>query len=152
MSYNILIVDDEPENLRALERLFRGEYQVTTANSGNEALALLEKDDFALLITDQRMPEMTGIELLKATVTLRPKMVRIILTGYTDTDALVEAINCGQVYRYITKPWSNGDLRLTVKRALEHFEVNRGTYNLSLSYERLLARMGQIQELASVEQ
>jgi DNA-binding NtrC family response regulator len=152
MSYKILIVDDEPENLRALERLFRGEYQVTTTNSASEALEQLEKEDFALLITDQRMPVMTGIELLKITVTLRPRMVRIILTGYTDTDALVEAINCGQVYKYITKPWSNEDLKLTVKRALEHYEVNRGIYNLSLSHERLLARMGQIQELATLEQ
>ena len=115
MSYKILIVDDEPANLRTLVRLFRDEYQVLTAGSGAEALQLLGQHDFALLITDQRMPGMTGIELLKNTVLLRPRMVRMILTGYTDVEALVEAINCGEVYRYVTKPWNNDELRLTVK-------------------------------------
>src|SRR6266852_5443582 len=92
MSYKILIVDDEPANSRTLARLFREDYEVLTAASGDEALALLGQHDVALLITDQRMPGMTGIELLKKTVPLRPRMVRIILTGYTDVDALVEAI------------------------------------------------------------
>ena len=104
MSYKILIVDDEPANLRTLARLFREEYQVMTAGSGAEALELLIQHDVALLITDQRMPGMTGIELLKNTVSLRPRMVRMILTGYTDVEALVEAINCGEVYRYVTSP------------------------------------------------
>ncbi|HLA10183.1 MAG TPA: response regulator [Pyrinomonadaceae bacterium] len=151
MTYKILIVDDESANLRALERLFRTDYDVMTAGSGADALELLKEPDFALIITDQRMPAMTGIELLKATVSLRPRMVRIILTGYTDIDALVEAINCGQVYRYITKPWNNEELRLTVKRALEHFEVNKGMFDLAVSHERLIARMGEIHKLASVD-
>jgi DNA-binding NtrC family response regulator len=102
-------------------------------------------------ITDQRMPEMTGIELLKNTVALRPRMVRMILTGYTDVDALVEAINCGQVYRYVTKPWSNEELRLTVQRALEHFETNRERYELELANQRLRLRIREIQELATLE-
>src|ERR1700753_298367 len=117
MNYKIMIVDDEPANLRLLERLFRRDYQVLTAASGAEALRLLEQHDVALLITDQRMPGMTGIELLKHTAPLRPHMVRIILTGYTDVTSLVEAINCGQVYKYVTKPWNNDELRLTVSRA-----------------------------------
>lgn len=150
MKYKILIVDDEPANLRALERLFRADYEVLTAPSGAEALELLDHHDVALLITDQRMPEMTGIELLKKTVTLRPRMVRIILTGYTDIDALVEAINCGQVYRYVTKPWNNEELRLTVRRALEHYETNKNIYELSLVNERLVSRMHEIHQLATV--
>src|ERR671938_250642 len=113
MPFKILIVDDEPANLRLLERLFRRDYAVVAAPSGGEALRLLEQHDVALLITDQRMPGMTGIELLKRTAALRPHMVRIILTGYTDMEALVDAINCGQVYRYVAKPWNNEDLRLT---------------------------------------
>src|SRR6266480_5820484 len=125
MPYKILIVDDEPANLRALQRLFRDTYEVLAVDSGKEALELLLQHDIPLLITDQRMPGMTGIELLKDTVSLRPQMVRIILTGYTDVDALVEAINCGQVYRYVTKPWNNEELRVTVKRALEHYETNK---------------------------
>src|SRR5690242_10349860 len=112
MSYKILVVDDEAANLRALERLFREDYEVLTADSGAEAFDLLGQHDVAVLITDQRMPEMTGIELLKNTASIRPRMVRMILTGYTDVDSLIEAINCGQVYRYIGKPWNNEELKL----------------------------------------
>ena len=150
MKYKVLIVDDEPANLRALERLFRAQYEVLTAGSGAAALEILGEHDVALLIADQRMPEMTGIELLKRTVTIRPRMVRIILTGYTDVEALVEAINCGQVYRYVTKPWSNEELQLTVKRALEHYETNKNQFELELANQRLLARLREIQMLASV--
>ena len=141
MSYKIMIVDDEPANLRLLERLFRRDYQVITAPSGQEALQLLSQHDVALLITDQRMPGMTGIELLKRTAELRPHVVRIILTGYTDIGALVEAINCGQVYKYVTKPWSNDDLRLTVERALEHYETNKSRYELEQANRRLSVRL-----------
>ncbi len=141
MPYKMLIVDDEPANVRLLERLFRREYQVLTANSGAEALALLSQHEVALLITDQRMPGMTGTELLKHAAALRPHMVRIILTGYTDVGALVEAINCGQVYKYVTKPWDNEDLRLTASRALEHYEANKGHYELTLVNQRLNVRL-----------
>ena len=151
MSYKILIVDDEPANLRVLDRLFRSQYEVLTAPSGTDALELLRHHDVALLITDQRMPEMTGIELLKKTVPLRPRMVRMILTGYTDVDALVEAINCGHVYRYVSKPWNNDELSLTVKRALEHYETNKRKSELESANERLLGRMREIQELATLD-
>jgi two-component system sensor histidine kinase/response regulator len=149
MSNKILIVDDETANLRALERLFRDDYEVLTAGSGAQALELLGQHDVAVLITDQRMPEMTGIELLKKTVPLRPRMVRIILTGYTDVTALVEAINCGQVYRYVGKPWNNEELKLTVKRALEHYETNKKGYELTLTNERLVSTVREIQRLAN---
>jgi len=151
MPYKILIVDDEPANLRTLARLFRDDYEVLTAASGDEALALLGQHDVALLITDQRMPGMTGIELLKRTAPLRPRMVRIILTGYTDVDALVEAINCGQVYRYVAKPWDNEDLRLTVRRGLEHFESHKQRNELESANVRLVSRIREIQQLASLE-
>ncbi|PYS84338.1 MAG: hypothetical protein DMF67_05640 [Acidobacteria bacterium] len=144
MAYKIMIVDDEPANLRLLERLFRRDYQVLVAPSGQDALQLLEQHDVALLITDQRMPGMTGIELLKRTAEFRPHMVRIILTGYTDIGALVEAINCGQVYKYVTKPWNNDDLRLTVGRAIEHYETTRARHELELANRRLSARLQQM--------
>jgi len=149
MNYKIMIVDDEPANLRTLERLFRPEYQVVTAPSGAEALALLEQHDVALLISDQRMPAMTGIELMIRTVAIRPQMVKILLTGYTDVGALIEAINSGLVYRYLTKPWSNDDLRLTVSRALEHYEVMKSKHLLSMENRRLRARLREINELTS---
>jgi DNA-binding NtrC family response regulator len=151
MLYKILIVDDEPANLRTLARLFREDYEVLTAASGDDALALLGQHDVALLITDQRMPGMTGIELLKKTVPLRPRMVRIILTGYTDVDALVEAINCGQVYRYVAKPWDNEELRLTVKRALEHYEASKQRHELESGNARLVSRLREIQQLATLD-
>src|SRR5919202_2819375 len=141
MSYKILIVDDEPANLRLLERLFRRDYTVVTAESGEEALRLLSHHDVALLISDQRMPGMTGIELLKQTAQMRPHMVRMILTGYTDVSSLVEAINCGHVYKYVTKPWDNNELRLTVERALEHYETNKARHELEQENKRLNNRL-----------
>src|SRR5258708_35209460 len=137
MQYKIMIVDDEPVNLRTLERLFRRDYQVVTAQSGAEALTLLQHHDVALLISDQRMPGMTGIELMKNTVALRPQMVKILLTGYTDVDALIESINSGLVYRYLTKPWNNEDLKLTVARALEHHEATKSKHLLAMEDARL---------------
>src|SRR5437764_2319271 len=141
MAYKIMIVDDEPANLRLLERLFRRDYVVVSASSGEEALQLLNRHDVALLITDQRMPGMTGIELLKRTVALQPHLVRMSLTGYTDVSALVEAINCGHVYKYVTKPWDNQDLRLTVERALEHYETTRSRHELEQANKRLSLRL-----------
>lgn len=148
MTYKIMIVDDEPANLRALLRLFRQDYEVVTAESGPEALTLLKQHNVALLISDQRMPEMSGIELMKNTVDLRPQMVKILLTGYTDVEALIESINSGLVYRYITKPWNNDDLRLTVSRALEHYEVIKSKYLLDMENKRLRSRLSEISELA----
>jgi adenylate cyclase len=152
VSYKIIVVDDEPANLRLLERLFRRDYEVITAESGEEALRLLRQHDAALLITDQRMPGMTGVELLKHTSTLRPHMVRIILTGYTDVDTLVEAINSGLVYKYVTKPWNNEELRLTVSRELEHYETNKARHDLQMTNQRLLARLREIQQLAALDE
>lgn len=149
MGYKILIVDDEASNLRALERLFRTDYDVLTAGSGADALSLLEHHDMALLIADQRMPEMSGIELMQRTARLRPHMVRILLTGYTDVDSLIEAINTGHVYKYITKPWNNDDLLLTVARALEHYEALKSRHNLQMINERLRARLREISDLAA---
>ena len=152
MPYKIMIVDDEAANLRLLERLFRSDYTVITSESGAEALKLLEQQDVALLITDQRMPGMTGIELVQRTVPLRPHVVRIILTGYTDVESLVEALNSGHVYKYVTKPWNNDELRLTVSRALEHYEANRARHELEMTNRRLVARLKKIGELAALEE
>ena len=141
MAFKLLIVDDEPANLRLLERLFRHDYYCLTASSGADAIKLLEQHDVATIITDQRMPEMTGIELLKHTAEIRPHMVRILLTGYTDVEALVEAINCGLVYMYVSKPWNNEDLKIRLSRAIETYENNRKRHTLELTNERLIARM-----------
>ena len=151
MSYKIIVVDDEPSNLRVLERVFRHDYEVIAAESGEEALRLLDEHDAALLITDQRMPNMTGVELLKRTANIRPQMVRIILTGYTDVETLVEAINSGLVYKYVTKPWDNEELLLTVNRALKHYETNKGRHELGMMNQRLTSRLREIHELAALD-
>lgn len=140
MNYKIMLVDDEPANLRILERLFRAEYNVVTAESGAEALELLGQHDIALIISDQRMPVMTGIDFLKKAAEMRPHTVRIILTGYTDVNALVEAINSGVVYKYATKPWVNEDLQQTVRRAVQHYETIKAQHGLKLQNERLERR------------
>src|SRR6266850_984039 len=144
MTYKLLIVDDELPNLRLLERLFSKDYHCLTAASGPEAIRLLEQHDVAIVITDQRMPDMTGIELLKRTALLRPHMVRILLTGYTDVEALVEALNSGLVYLYITKPWNNEDLKLRVSRACAHYQNNKKRQALADANQRLLLRLNEI--------
>jgi putative two-component system response regulator len=141
MNYKLLIVDDEPANLRIMERLFRREYEVLTASSGDEGLELLSLHDIALIISDQRMPGMTGIDFLKRAAEMRRQTVRIILTGYTDAGALVEAINSGVVYKYVTKPWVNEDLQQTVKRALQHYETIKIQHHFSLENSRLQAQL-----------
>ncbi len=146
MKHKILIVDDEAANLRVLERILRQHYEVICAESGTEALELLRSHDVALIISDQRMPGMTGIEFLKHTAVLRPHTVRLILTGYTDVNALVEAINSGIVYKYVTKPWVNEDLLQTVKRALQHYETVKAGHELGLQNERLNLRLKAAQE------
>jgi serine phosphatase RsbU (regulator of sigma subunit) len=120
----ILVVDDEAANLQKLHRTFVHRYQVLAASSGADALALARRnDDIAVIIADQRMPDMTGVEFLRRTLTLLPHAVRIILTGYTDVDVLVEAINHCKVFRYVVKPWDPPDLLMTVERGLEAYRL-----------------------------
>lgn len=141
MTFKLLIVDDETANIRLLERLFREHYFCLTASSGEEAMTVLDRHEVAVVITDQRMPQMTGIELLKKSAERQPHMVRILLTGYTDLEALVDAVNCGLVYMYLSKPWNNDDLKLRVSRAVEHYENNKRQHSLAASNERLRARL-----------
>lgn len=122
----MLVVDDEPDNLDLLYRTFRRSFQVLRAESGQEALTLLaDCGEVAVIISDQRMPEMKGTEFLSKTVSDFPDTMRIILTGFTDVEDLVEAINAGQVYRYITKPWDPDELKDVVHRAAETYELMR---------------------------
>ncbi|MBF1991494.1 response regulator [Fischerella thermalis] len=120
----ILVVDDEPDNLDLLYRTFRRDFQVLKADSGMNALQVLAAEgEVAVIISDQRMPEMKGTEFLSKTVPQFPNTVRIILTGFTDIEDLVEAINAGQVYKYITKPWDPAELKAVVQRAAETYDL-----------------------------
>ncbi|MBD2626591.1 response regulator [Trichormus variabilis] len=120
----ILVVDDEPDNLDLLYRTFRRDFNVLKADSGMSALQLLEEEgEVAVIISDQRMPEMKGTEFLSRTLPQFPDTVRIILTGFTDIEDLVEAINSGQVFKYITKPWDSGELKEVVQRAAATYDL-----------------------------
>jgi two-component system response regulator HupR/HoxA len=121
--HGLLIVDDEHDILRVLSLTFEEEYHVFTATSGVQALEILEKEEIALIIADQRMPGMSGIEFLERTIEKYPQVIRIILTAYPDTASLLQAINAGRVYRYIVKPWDRAELKITVKRTLESYEL-----------------------------
>ena len=124
MSHHILIVDDEPDVRLVLQDLFtsRG-YQVSEAADGKEALKLLETEAPDLILSDYRMPEMDGIELLKATQSICPDTMRILLTAHGDLNVAMDAINQANVYKFISKPWNNNVLTLTIQRAFEHYDL-----------------------------
>jgi GAF domain-containing protein/class 3 adenylate cyclase/ActR/RegA family two-component response regulator len=120
----ILVVDDEPDNLDLLYRTFYRDYKVLRATSGPAALDLLASEgDVSVIISDQRMPMMSGTEFLSLTATQYPDIIRIILTGYTDVEDLVEAINAGKVFKYVTKPWEAEELKAVVRQALDTHNV-----------------------------
>ncbi len=121
----VLIVDDEPNTLTLLKQLFTREIPVFTATDGERALEVLEKEHIGVIVADQRMPEMSGTELLGRVMTTHPDVVRIILTAYADIDTLSEAINTGKVYQYIAKPWDNRDLSMIVRSAMETYKLRR---------------------------
>jgi len=133
--HTILLVDDEEAITNALKRLFRKEsYQILTASSAQEGLGLLQKVErpVSLIISDQRMPEMTGAQFLEKAKEIFPDAIRFLLTGYSDMDAIVDAVNKGEIHRYLTKPWNDDDLMLQVRQSLEQYE-------LVLKNKRLLA-------------
>ncbi|MGD1858975.1 MAG: SpoIIE family protein phosphatase [Leptolyngbyaceae cyanobacterium] len=120
----LMVVDDEPDNLALLYRTFRRDFEVYAAENGFKALEVLESvGEMAVIISDQRMPRMNGTEFLSRTVEQFPDTIRIVLTGYTDVEDLVEAINSGKVFKYITKPWNPRELKTVVTQAAETFRV-----------------------------
>lgn len=123
--FTLLCVDDEPDIIDNLFRTFRKTYTVLTATSGEDAVELLKTQAVDLIISDQRMPGLTGDEVLKAAMELQPEAVRILLTGYSDLESLVKCVNEAGIYKYITKPWEPENLKLTVTRAIEHLDVAR---------------------------
>jgi len=149
--WRLLCVDDEPNILSSLRRLFRqAGYQVAVANGGAEGLQALENEHFDLVISDMRMPEMDGAQFLAQVRTRWPETIRILLTGYADITSTVDAINKGQIFRYISKPWDDNDILLIIRHALERKELEREKARL----EALTLRQNEeLKELnASLEQ
>jgi response regulator RpfG family c-di-GMP phosphodiesterase len=123
---NILYVDDEMNNLVSFKATFRIKYNIFTAISGNDAIKILETQPINIIITDQRMPEMTGVEFLESILDKYPEPIRLLLTGYADMNAVIDAINKGKIFHYLTKPWNEEELELNIKRAFEVYEHRQG--------------------------
>jgi two-component system response regulator HupR/HoxA len=126
----ILVVDDEPRVLDALEAVLAADFRVLRAEGGEQALRLLPGADVAVIITDYRMPHMTGVELLRRSQDLAPDAVRIVLTAYTDVDSLMDAINTGRIYHFVPKPWDPNELLIIVRRAAERYTLARDNARL----------------------
>lgn len=119
----ILYVDDEANNLTGFKATFRRDYTIFTAQSAKEALDILGKHEFQVIVSDQRMPETTGVQFFRSIIEKYPKPVRVLLTGYADIADVIRAINDGQVYRYISKPWEEQDLKLAIDNALNFYNT-----------------------------
>lgn len=122
----ILLVDDEENNLQLLKRTLRGTYNIITATNGLEALDIIEHegDSISLIVSDQKMPEMQGTEFLKMVSDTHPNIVKILLTGHSDTDIIIDAINECQLYQYILKPFEPEELKVSIKNGLKKFELS----------------------------
>ena len=124
--HTVLFVDDEVNILKAVQRLLRNEpMNILTASRPQEAIDLLEREEFQVVVSDQRMPEMSGVDMLQAIRERSPDIVRIMLTGYTEMNIAVEAINRGEIFRLITKPWNDDELKATLRQAFDHHDLKR---------------------------
>jgi DNA-binding NtrC family response regulator len=121
--YHVLAVDDEPENLEIFRFHFRDEFEITFAQNANEALQKLSSKEFAVVVTDQRMPGKTGLELLKEVKQRSPKTIGIVVSAYSDVEIILTALNSGVVYRYVVKPWKKDELFNTIRDAIERFAI-----------------------------
>jgi serine/threonine-protein kinase len=115
----ILFVDDEERILRSLKMLFKSQYNVKTTTDGNEAIEILKNNPVHVLVSDQRMPIMPGVEVLRQAREVSPNTMRLLLTGYSDLTAIVGSVNEGEIFRYINKPWDNQEIKTTIEKAAE---------------------------------
>ncbi len=121
--FTILYVDDEEQNLISFKATFRRDYKIITAKSGFEGIELIRNNKINLIITDQRMPEMTGIQFLEKIIPEYPETIRMILTGFSDIEVIISAINNGRIFRYINKPWDHNELKMTIENARQLYEL-----------------------------
>jgi len=123
--HSILYIDDEKHNLTSFNSTFRRDYDIHLANSGQRGLEIMKESSIHLVITDQRMPGMTGTEFLEKIVSLYPDCIRIVLTGFSDMEAIIQAVNKGKIYSYISKPWNRDELKITIDRGLEVYTLKK---------------------------
>jgi two-component system response regulator HupR/HoxA len=148
----ILVVDDEQSSLNAINRVLRNDFEVLLSLNGFSALELLRQHTVDVILADQRMPEMSGVSLFEKAMEIQPDAARVMITGYTDIDAIIEAINRGKVFYYISKPWEPEELRLVIQRAAEQTALRRENQRLleelSAANQRLLAENTLLQQAA----
>lgn len=138
---SVLYVDDEENNLFSFKATFRIKYNVHTAINGDAALEIVKKKPIDIIITDQRMPEMTGVEFLEKVIDINAEPIRILLTGYSDMSAVIDAVNKGKIFHYLTKPWDEKELDDTIQRAYQIYSDRKSAMEkfsqLELSNEQL---------------
>ena len=143
--HTVLCVDDEENILHSIKRLLRKEgYRLLTALSGIEALKILEENDVHLVLSDQRMPQMSGTEFLAKVKEKYPDVIKIILTGYTQVDSITESINKGNIYKFLLKPWNDQNLKLEISKALEQYDLIQANKRL---HEKILVQNEELKKI-----
>src|ERR1700750_1291491 len=133
--FGVLYVDDEIHNLNSFKAAFRRDFNIYVAQSAREGRKVLDQNEIAVIVTDQRMPGMTGIEFLKSIIPVYPDTIRILLTGFSDINAVMDAINRGQVYKYLVKPWADEELKMYIENALEIYHLRKENKELARKLE-----------------
>jgi DNA-binding NtrC family response regulator len=131
MQVGVLYVDDEQNNLNSFRAAFRRYFNIFTAQSAKEGRKILDTEEIGVIITDQRMPVTTGIEFLESILPVYPDTIRILLTGFSDINAVMGAINRGQVYKYLVKPWQDDELKMYIQNALEIYNLRKENKDLA---------------------
>lgn len=134
--YKILYVDDEVDNLNVLKLTFRNEFHVTVESSPLKGLELIRNEEFQIIVVDQRMPEMTGVELLEEAMKIQKDAVRILLTGYSDIQATINAVNKGKIFYYLSKPWKKEEVMGILLKAIDHYELTKKNKELVVRLSR----------------
>ena len=148
--YPILYVDDEVENLEAFQDEFEEYFTIHTAVTGAEGVRLLAQEPIALVLADQRMPVMSGVEVLEQAQKIDPRILRILITAYADIEVVIDSINKGNVYRYFKKPWEHEDIRTGVMRGIEHYHSTRERERLQAEKIENMKKMVRSNRLAAV--
>ena len=128
---NVLYIEDEPNNVTSFRAAFRRVFNIFTAESAEEGRKILETETIHVILSDQRMPKMTGIEFFQSIIETHPDPIRILITGYTDINAVIDAINVGQVYKYLSKPWNEEEVKNCILKSYEVFDLRRKNEELT---------------------
>lgn len=128
---NVLYVDDEVENLNAFKAAYRRTYNIHLAESAAEGRKILDEHDIVIILTDQRMPGMTGVEFLASIIPVYPNPIRMLITGYSDLNAVIDAVNQGHIYKYVAKPWNNDHLKTMIDQAYEVYALREENKRLT---------------------